>query len=404
MEDLRKLLTTAEFHKFRHTQIELTREFQQICNACNIRYYAAFGTLLGAIRHQGFIPWDDDVDFWIWREDLYKLKEYVKKVGKQDRFIFENDLEEFTCSVIRFIDPHTTYIDFNCFSENGAYGINIDIECLDYTFSNSADQKIKNEELDFLYEMSLYRKYGEDHGFIQSLTETRRRWLKENAEGYTYSDLLKLLEECISKHDTSEFCSAYTIYQHPLMRSEWFSESVNVIFGELILPAPKHWEKVLNSIYGKKYDQLPEEKERVPKHLWGKYFNSDIPYTRTLQDIREFWKIKKDDIFVLWGAGNMAHYFLHNFCGFRKPDYIVDSDSKKWGNFLEGCEIISPNRFFVFDVKKVHLIICNIFFVDIILQIKDYDNYHPFIFLENYVRCYEKEIKREQRLWIKKKA
>ena len=54
-------------------QIEVLEEFEKMCKENNIRYFAAYGTLLGAVRHGGFIPWDDDIDIWMLRED-YEIK------------------------------------------------------------------------------------------------------------------------------------------------------------------------------------------------------------------------------------------------------------------------------------------------------------------------------------------
>ena len=62
--------------------IELLTEFDSFCKINNLHYWACCGTLLGAIRHQGFIPWDDDIDLGMMREDIEKLKEVLKSNNK----------------------------------------------------------------------------------------------------------------------------------------------------------------------------------------------------------------------------------------------------------------------------------------------------------------------------------
>ena len=70
-----------ELHK---TELELLRRFVDICNANNITYYIIGGTLLGAVRHGGFIPWDDDIDVAVPRDDYYRLIKVMRKIEDDD--------------------------------------------------------------------------------------------------------------------------------------------------------------------------------------------------------------------------------------------------------------------------------------------------------------------------------
>lgn len=78
MEKSIELLQSEEFKKFRMIQLELVKCFQEICKNNSIEYFCVFGTLLGMIRHGGYIPWDDDIDLAIWRKDISILCEAVK--------------------------------------------------------------------------------------------------------------------------------------------------------------------------------------------------------------------------------------------------------------------------------------------------------------------------------------
>ena len=55
--------------------LEIFTKFDEICREHNLKYFMMYGTLLGAVRHKGFIPWDDDIDVWMFREDYNKLCE-----------------------------------------------------------------------------------------------------------------------------------------------------------------------------------------------------------------------------------------------------------------------------------------------------------------------------------------
>lgn len=60
--------------------------FDDVCRKNEFNYYLAYGTLLGAVRHQGFIPWDDDVDIWMPRNDYMKLLIYLQEQNSDERF------------------------------------------------------------------------------------------------------------------------------------------------------------------------------------------------------------------------------------------------------------------------------------------------------------------------------
>lgn len=73
MGEIREL-TKEEFKRMHELELELLVEFDRVCRMHNINYVISYGTLLGAIRHKGFIPWDDDADLCMLREDYEKFK------------------------------------------------------------------------------------------------------------------------------------------------------------------------------------------------------------------------------------------------------------------------------------------------------------------------------------------
>lgn len=69
----------ATLKEIQNCQLEMLKVVADICEKHNIRYYLAAGTFLGAVRHQGFIPWDDDIDIYVFNSDLKKLKKICQK-------------------------------------------------------------------------------------------------------------------------------------------------------------------------------------------------------------------------------------------------------------------------------------------------------------------------------------
>ena len=92
-------------------ELDLLSQFIKLCNKYNLRYWVGFGTLLGAVRHKGFIPWDDDMDVWMPREDYDNLLKYGNS-DLRDPYFLQTTLndDDYYCSFARLRNSNTTGI------------------------------------------------------------------------------------------------------------------------------------------------------------------------------------------------------------------------------------------------------------------------------------------------------
>ena len=92
-------------------ELNLLEQFDKLCRENNLQYFVDSGTLLGAVRHQGFIPWDDDIDVVMFRDDYEKLKIIAKDAVSSPYFYQNsyNDLMIWAFSKLR--DSRTTAIE-----------------------------------------------------------------------------------------------------------------------------------------------------------------------------------------------------------------------------------------------------------------------------------------------------
>jgi len=105
-----KDVSSQELQKY---LLEMIRWFHDFCESHNLRYYALGGTMLGAVRHQGFIPWDDDLDVGMPREDYEKLYTLMK-YHPGDRYMLEtpySDAPEFNYCFSKLYDTETTLVE-----------------------------------------------------------------------------------------------------------------------------------------------------------------------------------------------------------------------------------------------------------------------------------------------------
>ena len=139
--EIKMNLDNSQMLKLRQVELDMFKAFLSACKTLNLRYYLIGGALLGAVRHKGFIPWDDDIDIGMFREDYEKFKKKAQKFLPEYYFVQTNETEPaYPLSFIKIRDNRTTFIETSVKKFPINHGVYIDIFPLDYYPKNKLSQ------------------------------------------------------------------------------------------------------------------------------------------------------------------------------------------------------------------------------------------------------------------------
>ncbi len=277
-------LVTNERKKIWAVQLDLLSELLRVCKKNDIKVFAYAGTLLGAVRHHGFIPWDDDIDVCLERKEYEKLLKVASEFETPYFFQTAKSDKEFFIGYARLRNSLTTGFVKTEKSLNYNGGIYIDIFVLD-GFNDNMD--ILSRQLEarrrILQRINLFH-WDKSNGIKKII----KRFCKSIISCWiSYEDCLDKYDKCISRYnDRSEKLSLMT-HKYELLIKYWcfkhdMEETIEVPFENLMIPIPKAYDSILKNIYGN-YMEFPPLEDRGKWHDGIIQFNPDIPYKEFIE-------------------------------------------------------------------------------------------------------------------------
>ena len=244
--------------------------FIKICDAHNLTYYTLGGTLLGAVRHQGFIPWDDDIDIGMPREDYEKLKKIIHNELPLPYVFLSEDTPGYSkaFSVIR---DTSTKIIMNYSNSELEESLWIDIFPIDGMPENRIKRWI--HEKNYLYrrmmvQLSKFHSIVNQNKSNRPLFETIIIQLAnilpvESIISFekAQSNYLKTIKKYSFKEKfAGNLTGAYKLRE--IVPSDYFGTPVELPFEGLQLKCPQYYKEYLKAIYGDNYMELPPVEQR----------------------------------------------------------------------------------------------------------------------------------------------
>ena len=266
--------TSIPIEVIQNIEFGILKYIRDVCNRHGLRYYLAYGTLIGAIRHKGFIPWDDDIDVHMPRKDYLRFVEIVKKEPHPYyRLISTETNFKFTHILPKVIDTRTKLTQKTSWSEKVQLGVYVDIFILD-----GAGNSIAEAEASYLAARS-YRTQWEKSITIMFPPEWTKshglnKWLHHipaRMQGF-HTLLDKYNHFCMQRpYDDYEYVGAMSAGTIPASRNiwkrEWFGEGTEIRFCGEVFSAPNDCDAVLMPEYGD-YMTPPPAEQRVSTHRY----------------------------------------------------------------------------------------------------------------------------------------
>ena len=249
----------------------------------NINYYLDGGTAIGAIRHNGFLPWDDDADIYMTRDEYNKMLSYANEFSEIDADLACFEIyPDYSKTAARISDLNNTMIIKSDIFHGRANGQSIDVFILDPVPSDKIDEYSKNL---CLYEEILTYNYVVNNRIYDYIDEYKKYLIKEKELGResTLRELKKSIEK-YSQEESDKFVLRWgnipMIYD-----KEIFGTPRYINFEGYMLPCPQKTEAFLRTQFGYDWYIIPEEEHQVNHDL---YINNEISSNNYVNDFNQF--------------------------------------------------------------------------------------------------------------------
>jgi len=250
----------SSMEEIRKRELNILKYVHYLCEKHNLRYIMAGGTLLGAIRHKGYIPWDDDIDLLMPREDYERLIRIINNnKNKNFRFLTCTNEKDYYLPFGRVTDTRT-YLEFEGEISCENMGIFVDIFPIDGLTDNEKFQK---------KEIKIYENFRKQIDFVRC-TSSATNVMK------IYAGLLCRISNFIAKrtkytHSETVACKVVGLGEREIIDKELVENRIKVEFEGELFYAPAGYDTYLTNLY-KDYMKLPPKNQQRRGHVFQGWY------------------------------------------------------------------------------------------------------------------------------------
>lgn len=264
-----KNATPDEIRAIQRKALEILLYFKGFCETHNLLFFFCGGCCIGTIRHRGFIPWDDDIDVFMPRDDYEKLAVLWEQYGNKEEYSYcrTNQKENYHNIGASIRDNNTTFINRHSKNEDIHHGLMIDIIPLD-GYPKSKLSRFKQVFFAMLYSLFNAQRLPDNQGkFIRIMARIIFGIVSSKKLRYK---IWRFSEKQMTKHKISdceyitELASGFK-YMKNKYPKELFSQAILKKFEEYSLPIPIGYDLYLKMAFGD-YMKLPPKEQQIAKH------------------------------------------------------------------------------------------------------------------------------------------
>lgn len=269
---------TTGMKKLWAIELDLLKEFKRVCEKYNLKWYVISGTLLGTIRHKGFVPWDDDLDICMPREDYDILTQKYASEFKMPYFMQTPYTDkEYAYSFAKLRNSNTSFAAEAFIESDMNQGVFLDIYPMDD--SEGGGYLDRREEIVRLLRKCSAFMCRNNKYVLNKHTEFAK------SQSFAEDDGIRLYEEIhkissSSRQTKCEYCSVEVVTIYSPERNRWlkssFDEVTEMPFCNTTVLVPNGWKHVLEVIYGD-FMSFPPVEERGKWHC-EKFLDVDMSY------------------------------------------------------------------------------------------------------------------------------
>lgn len=264
--------------------LEIFLYFKKICEENNLTYWCGGGTMLGAVRHKGFIPWDDDLDVFLPRKDYERLYEIWDQVADTSHYVLVRTDEKvnYHHAAMNLVDVRTTYVNRHSVNEDIYHGIYIDVIPFEGCPSSKVERALQIYHSIMFSVFNVQRLPDNQGSFLRLPTkillslvrssQNRYKIWKKHQDKMTQYDFFtaKYVKETVSS-----FKGLFRLYDRDIFNT------VDAVFEGYMVKIPVGYDYYMKCIYGD-YMSLPKDIsiDMSSRYEVVKFIDLNEPYTK----------------------------------------------------------------------------------------------------------------------------